>query len=88
MLSVIYGMLQIATLIGKFSRTYFGKQSMLMNLELNFYRFFVRMTDELLGKNVPSEDSLADSVSKSRAACKMRYLVGSAPVCYGVPVHL
>ena len=30
--------------------------------------------------------SLAKCVSNARRACKLRYIVGSAPVCYGVPV--
>ncbi|OEU22947.1 hypothetical protein FRACYDRAFT_178623 [Fragilariopsis cylindrus CCMP1102] len=32
--------------------------------------------------------SLAESVSISRSACKLKHLVGCAPVCYGVPVFL
>jgi hypothetical protein len=32
--------------------------------------------------------SLAHHVALARSACKLRYLVGSAPVCYGVPVFL
>jgi len=32
--------------------------------------------------------SLAKGVSTSRSACKLKYLVGCAPVCYGVPVFL
>jgi len=32
--------------------------------------------------------SLAMGVSTSRSACKLKYLVGCAPVCYGVPVFL
>lgn len=31
-------------------------------------------------------DSLAKCVAEARRACKLRYIVGSAPVCYGVPV--
>jgi Peptidase family C50 len=34
----------------------------------------------------PGEKSVAKCVAESRAACKMRYIVGCAPVCYGVPV--
>mmetsp|Transcript_4690 Transcript_4690/g.9198 ORF Transcript_4690/g.9198 Transcript_4690/m.9198 type:complete len:171 (-) Transcript_4690:77-589(-) len=33
-----------------------------------------------------SDLSFAHCVSRARDACKLRYLVGSAPVCYGVPV--
>jgi separase len=32
--------------------------------------------------------SLASCVARSRDTCKLRYLVGCAPVCYGLPVHL
>ena len=31
--------------------------------------------------------SLAKCVADARRACKLRYIVGSAPVCYGVPVY-
>ncbi|KAL7541613.1 hypothetical protein ACHAXR_011062 [Thalassiosira sp. AJA248-18] len=31
--------------------------------------------------------SLAKCVANARKACKLRYIVGSAPVCYGVPVY-
>jgi Peptidase family C50 len=30
--------------------------------------------------------SIAQSVAEARAACKMRYIVGCAPVCYGLPI--
>lgn len=30
--------------------------------------------------------SLAQCVAEARSACKLRYMVGSAPVCYGMPV--
>lgn len=32
------------------------------------------------------EGSLAKCVAEARRACKLRYIVGSAPVCYGLPV--
>jgi separase len=31
-------------------------------------------------------ESMAKCVADARRACKLRYIVGSAPVCYGVPV--
>ena len=31
-------------------------------------------------------DSLAKCVAEARRACKLRYIVGSAPICYGVPL--
>ena len=30
--------------------------------------------------------SLAKCVANARRACKLRFIVGSAPVCYGLPV--
>jgi hypothetical protein len=33
-------------------------------------------------------DSLATCVAQARSACRLRYMVGAAPVCYGFPVHL
>jgi separase len=32
--------------------------------------------------------SLAEELPVARGACKLRYLNGASPVCYGVPVHL
>ena len=32
--------------------------------------------------------SLAECVSMSRSSCKMEYLVGCAPVIYGIPTTL
>jgi len=34
------------------------------------------------------ERSMAKCVADARSACKMKHLVGLAPVCYGIPVHL
>ena len=39
-----------------------------------------------LGGN--GERSMAQCVADARGSCKMKHLVGLAPVCYGVPVHL
>ncbi|XP_078580868.1 separin-like [Branchiostoma floridae x Branchiostoma japonicum] len=35
-----------------------------------------------------SESSLLEFVSQSREACKLRHLIGAAPVVYGFPVHV
>ncbi|PNH10462.1 Separin [Tetrabaena socialis] len=35
-----------------------------------------------------AELALAGAVARSRAACKLPYLIGAAPVCYGLPVGL
>ncbi len=31
--------------------------------------------------------SLAECVAKARSACKLRYIIGCAPIIYGVPVY-
>ncbi len=31
---------------------------------------------------------LAGSVAASRGACRLPHLIGAAPVCYGIPVHV
>ena len=38
----------------------------------------------LLSSSIP----LLQAVAKARNACKLSYLVGAAPVVYGLPVHL
>lgn len=52
--------------------------------------FLGKTPDEDLcdGTGVSSTISLASCVSQSRSACKLRYMVGCAPVCYGIPVHV
>lgn len=51
-----------------------------------------RFTDKLFELFVPNykekQDTtdVATAVSEARSACKMRYLVGSAPIIYGFPV--
>lgn len=49
-------------------------------------RYSMTLLDLFLEKNDGA--SLASCVARSRSACKLRYIVGCAPVCYGVPVHL
>ena len=49
-------------------------------------RFAIDMLERFFNDDVSS--SLAECVDKARSACKMRYLVGCAPVCYGFPVSL
>jgi len=56
-------------------------------------RFFIAFLDGTLGSHdargtcSKPNSSLAEYVSQARGACKLRYLVGSAPVCYGVPIR-
>jgi separase len=45
--------------------------------------FFQSQTDT---NNCQTSPSLAKCVAKARRACKLRFIVGSAPVCYGLPV--
>mmetsp|Transcript_54701 Transcript_54701/g.63947 ORF Transcript_54701/g.63947 Transcript_54701/m.63947 type:complete len:350 (-) Transcript_54701:732-1781(-) len=49
-------------------------------------RYCVRLLQLFLGEK-SSNKSLAHCVADARGACKMRYIVGCAPVCYGVPVR-
>lgn len=46
-------------------------------------RFTVKLIqDSVFSK---SNDPLCVHVSQARQVCKLKYLVGAAPVCYGVP---
>ena len=49
-----------------------------------------KYTAELLKSWWSAEDGsdLIPYVQKARKACKMKYLVGSAPVVYGLPVFI
>lgn len=48
-----------------------------------------RYTESLLsGMFDQSGRSIAQCVADARGACKMKYLVGCAPVCYGLPVFV
>lgn len=52
-------------------------------------RFSQAVIDSWQCANIAGDSMLmASSVKSSRSACKTRYLVGAAPVCYGVPVQL
>ena len=33
-----------------------------------------------------SDASLPECLAQARSACKLRYMIGCAPVCYGIPV--
>jgi separase len=49
-------------------------------------RYFVDLFQSWLKEH--RSKSLAEILPKARRQCKLPYLVGSAPVCYGVPVYL
>lgn len=49
-------------------------------------RYCITLLEKFLGSN--EGQSLAKCVAEARSSCKMRHIVGLAPVCYGVPVHL
>lgn len=52
-------------------------------------RFSVALFKSFLGHSDGRENqTLANSVATAREACKLRYIVGCAPVCYGVPVQV
>jgi hypothetical protein len=48
-------------------------------------RYCMTLLETFLGAD---GGSLAKCVAEARSSCKMRHIVGLAPVCYGVPVHL
>jgi len=49
-------------------------------------RFSLAMLEEFFdGEDKPT---LPKCVANARSACKMKHIVGCAPVCYGIPVHL
>lgn len=49
-----------------------------------FKSFYNESTNSKGSRNL----SLAQCVAASRSACKLKYLVGCAPVCYGVPTFI
>jgi separase len=49
-------------------------------------RFSLSMLENFFGAE--GNPSLPLCIAKARPSCRMKYLVGYAPVCYGVPVHL
>lgn len=53
-------------------------------------RYCIELIETFFGNEPPGKPgcSLAQCVAIARDACKMRYIVGCAPVCYGVPVYL
>merc|ERR1712238_407578 len=56
-------------------------------------RYFMTLLNNFLEPitdkdSLKSYSSIAESVAKSRNACKMSYIVGCAPVVYGVPVRI
>ncbi len=51
-----------------------------------FFRFSIALMEDFFKGS--TNNSLAKSVSISRSVCKLKHLVGCAPVCYGIPVHL
>ncbi|CAJ1949867.1 unnamed protein product [Cylindrotheca closterium] len=50
-------------------------------------RFSISLFEKFFGESGNhSFESLGYCVANSRSSCKLRYIVGCAPVCYGVPV--
>ena len=49
-----------------------------------------RFSDSLLKKWLQQDThlSLADVLSLSRQACKLKYLIGASPVLYGLPAYI
>jgi separase len=50
-------------------------------------RYSATLMESFLAKDNDGA-SLASCVARARSTCKLPYIVGCAPVCYGVPVHL
>lgn len=56
-------------------------------------RFSAVLIQDMLALAPPTASSstglcLGSSVGRARQACKLQYLVGAAPVMYGLPLHL
>lgn len=49
-------------------------------------RYCIELLDSWIDKD--PEQALPVIVSKSRKVCKMKHIIGAAPVCYGLPVYL
>ena len=72
-------------LTGKLCRIVFWDCCLRRQLaDMSFFRFAIATMERFfLGG---SSGSLPENVSLARSACKLRYIVGCAPVCYGIPV--
>lgn len=44
-------------------------------------------TEKMMEAMFVESESVATAVAESRDVCKLRFLTGCAPVCYGLPVH-
>lgn len=51
-------------------------------------RFSVALLDGIFKDDNGTSQSIAICVAQARSACKMRYAVGCAPVCYGFPIRM
>lgn len=47
-----------------------------------------RFSIDMLKRFVDNGESLPNSLQNARKACKLKSLIGAAPVCYGVPVYV
>ena len=84
---VICGTSRIMILIGKFGLDC-SYNVVEMHDSLFLFRYSMALLDGFLGESEEGcQPSLAECVSRARDACKMPYIVGCAPVCYGVPVY-
>ena len=70
--------------------SFFYSPCMVANLWDVTDRDIDKYTTELLRTWLTAEDGshLIPMVQRARKACKMKYLVGSSPVVYGLPVFL
>jgi separase len=57
--------------------------------DVDLDRFAMEMLDRWgLQAVAPSSISLSQAIAQSRKVCKLKYLVGAAPIVYGLPVYL
>ena len=49
-------------------------------------RYCLTLMEDFFQASADQTPSLAKCVANARRACKLRFIVGSAPVCYGLPV--
>lgn len=52
----------------------------------NFFQNSIQEDMSKSSSSLSDKRSLAQCVADARVACKMRYIVGCAPVCYGIPI--
>ena len=80
-------------LILEFAAFFFYSPAVVANLWDVTDRSIDRLTKHMLStwgmlKQTAQNKSIVQAVAKSRSKCKLSYLIGAAPVVYGIPVYL